>query len=132
MTGPILAGGIFINLPDWRREDWSEILVRARTSDKVNGMDVGFRMREKLGPERWAKVSLQVRNWTLPVIRDGSVQTYTLRADWSRGWTTRNNGRGLGATLVSQFSSREPASVELLSVSVIPKEASLLRGKEPE
>ena len=35
-----LGGGIFINLPDWRREDWSEILVRARTSDKVRGMDV--------------------------------------------------------------------------------------------
>ena len=114
-----LGGGIFINLPDWRREDWSEILVRARTSDKVDGMDVGFRVREKLGTEG-QNYPFKFET-TLPVIRDGSVQTYTVRADWSLDYSEQWEGpwRHLGI----RFFSGEPVSVDLLSVSVIPKEA---------
>ena len=29
-----LHGGIYIDLPDWSREDWAYVLVRARTSEK--------------------------------------------------------------------------------------------------
>jgi len=115
-----LGGGIFINLPDWRREDWSEILVRARTSDKVNRMRVGFRMREKLGPDG-ERGSFTFASPLLPVIRDGSVQTYTVRADWSM--VSSEQWEGPWRHLGIKFLSPEPASVELLSVSVIPKEA---------
>ena len=117
---PRIGGGVFVQLPDWRREDWSEILVRARTSDKVEFMSVGFRIREKLGSEPWERFPFKFSSG-MPVIRDGSMQTYTLRADWSMDYSEQWEGpwRQLGV----MFWSREPVTVELLSVSVIPKEA---------
>ena len=30
-----LRGGLYIDLPDWRREDWAYVLVRARTSEGI-------------------------------------------------------------------------------------------------
>lgn len=41
-----LAGGIYIDLPDWRREEWAEVLVRARTSGSVNSITIGLHPRE--------------------------------------------------------------------------------------
>ena len=37
-----LAGGIYVDLPDWRREDWAEVVVRARTTGTVNNMRIGL------------------------------------------------------------------------------------------
>ncbi len=123
---PVLSGGIFVALPDWRREDWSEILVRARTSGKITFMTVGFRMREKVGPEPWERYPFKFLSG-MPVIRDGSVQTYTLRADWSHDYT--DQWEGPWQHLGIMISSREPARMEILSVSITPREAAYSREK---
>ena len=42
-----LCGGIYTEIPDWKREDWSDILVRARTSDEIDEIYVGFNLRDE-------------------------------------------------------------------------------------
>ena len=101
-----LFGGIYIRLPDWRREEWADVLVRARTSEKVEALavrfDVGFNPRGFRGSKM------------VPVIRDGTQQTYVRPVGSSSGpW------QQLGIAVWA----REPAGIEILSVSVVPKEA---------
>lgn len=58
------------------------------------------------------------------MIKDGSVQTYSLRADWSGGqW------EGKWRQLILYSVAEEPGSIDILSVEVIPKEAGY--GDEP-
>ena len=52
---PELSGGVYVNLPDWRREEWGEILIRARTAEKIEGVGIGFNLREKIGSEPWER-----------------------------------------------------------------------------
>ena len=52
---PQLGGGIYVDLPDWRREEWGDILIRARTAEKIEGIGVGFNLREKIGSEPWER-----------------------------------------------------------------------------
>ena len=118
--GTFLGGGIYIELSDWRREEWGEILVRARTSDKISAVGVGFNLRKELSADLWAKWPFLHGSDRIPVIRDGTEQTYVFRADshfmgdlWEGPW------RQFGV----EFWAREPASVDILSVSIIPKEA---------
>jgi arylsulfatase A-like enzyme len=116
-------GGIYVDLPDWQREDWAYVLVRARTSEKIDELGIRFNLREAddageyedyeeyMGPFRYF-------GDTVSVIHDGSVQTYLLRADWTGGrW------QGPWRQLGLRFSGHEAASIDLLSVQVIPKEA---------
>jgi hypothetical protein len=116
-------GGIYVDLPDWQREDWAYVLVRARTSEKIDELGIRFNLRETddageyedyeeyMGPFRYF-------GDTVSVIHDGSVQTYLLRADWTGGrW------QGPWRQLGLRFSGHEAASIDLLSVQVIPKEA---------
>lgn len=118
---PDLIGGIYIELPDWRREEWGDVLVRARTTDKVEGISIGFNLRDEVGSEKWERLPFLFESPDAPVIRDGSEQTYVMRADWSMDYSKQWEGpwRELGV----QFWSEEPSSIDILSVSVIPKEA---------
>ncbi len=63
---------IYINLPDWRREDWAYVLVRARTSEEFDLLGLGFNLREDPGSQGGP-----FRFWgeKIRVIYDGSVQT---------------------------------------------------------
>ncbi len=119
---PDLAGGIYVDLPDWRREEWGNVLVRARTSDKVEGISIGFKIREEIGPGKWERFAFEFGSPDVPMIRDGSEQTYVMRADWSMDYAEQWEGpwRQLGV----EIWSNEPVSVDILSVSVIPKEAN--------
>ena len=119
---PNLSGGIYVNLSDWRREEWGEILIRARTAEKIEGIGVGFNLRKKIGPEpadRWPVLFFSAG---APVIRDGTEQTYIMRADWSVNYRGPH-WEGPWREFVVYFRSREPASIDILSISVIPKEA---------
>lgn len=108
----LLGGIIYINLPDWKREDWDYISLQIRTSEKSVSLGALF------------NVSSQSRNLNeilgdrVNLEGDGAVHTYTMRADWSSGdWegSWQQLGIGLGA--------QAPASVDILSISVMPKGA---------
>ena len=119
---PKLSGGVYVNLPDWRREEWGEILIRARTAEKIEGVGIGFNLREKIGSEPWERWPVLFFSPGGPVIRDGTEQTYVMRADWSVNYRGQH-WKGPWRQLVVSFWSREPASIDVLSVSVVPKEA---------
>lgn len=114
-----LEGAIYVSLPEaLDHREWDRVLVRARTSDASLTMGLHFNLGR---PELGERV-FQARGQDVFLIQDGSVQTYELRADYlvppSRGWS--ETWTEIGFT----FSAKEPASIDLLSVRVIPREAS--------
>jgi hypothetical protein len=115
----MLRGGIYIDLPEWRREDWAYVIVRARSSEKVSTLSVGFNLRQKPGPNSTQQGPFRFGGESVEVINDGLAHTYLVRADWSWGeWEGPWKQIGIKA------SAQEPASIDILSVSVIPKEAN--------
>jgi len=115
-------GAIYIDLPDWERDDWAHVQVRVRSEADVDfmGLILAFNF--------WSKSEMEEGEYEhpvkffgerAPIIRDGTVQTYTLRADWSGGqW------EGSWQQLILGFWAEKEASVDVLSVTVIPKEAT--------
>jgi len=125
-----LYGGIYIDLPNWRREDWSFILVRARTTEKIIWIGVDFNVRKKPGSEPGERWPFHYAGEYVHVIKDGSVQTYLMRADWSEGkYGGEEKWEGPWKQLGIMTGSREPAGLDILSISVIPKEANYAKSK---
>ena len=112
------GGGLYIDLPDWQRGDWAHVIVRARTSEGVGQLVLAFNLRE--GPDDERPNPFNSLGDFASVIHDGSVQTYQLRADWSAFGTWEGPWQQLGLW----FLTEELASIDLLSVSIIPKEAN--------
>jgi arylsulfatase A-like enzyme len=112
-------GGIQLEVPEWSREDWAFLMIRARTTEEVFGISINFNRREGSGTSEDFPSPWQHTGDFVPVIDDGTVQTYMLRADWSRQvW--EDDWRHLGLWLGSE----DPASIEILSITLIPKEAN--------
>jgi len=113
------VGFIYVDLPDWKREDWGYVLVRARASEKVRQLRLAFNLRED--PESQDN-PFRFRGALVDVINDGSVQSYLLRADWSVPW--EGAWEGPWQQLAIGINAEELAGIDILSVSVIPKEAN--------
>ncbi len=117
-----LAGGIYVDLPDWRREEWSLIEVRARTTSSVNSMLVGLNPSERPAPSGATQPSLfavfaatsQVLAGVTPIVRDGLIRTYRVRPDWGDQQT------GPFRRVALQFLAPQPGSIDILSVTVVP------------
>jgi arylsulfatase A-like enzyme len=110
------AGAVYVEVPDWTPDDWAHIQVRARTSDEIRHVGVGFNLRDE---SEWDEDSSPVLfgGEQAPVVNDGTVQTYSLRADWSGG-----RFEGTWCQLIVYFFAQEPGTIDLLSVTVTPKE----------
>ncbi len=104
--GRRLSGGIYIDLPDWRREDWAYVLVRARTSDEI-GTTIALRFNLRREPVviPWRQGPFDVFGDFVDVIHDGSVQTYLLQADRSLLSRLEGPWRQLGIAVGRQPSS---------------------------
>jgi arylsulfatase A-like enzyme len=113
----LLRGGVYLDLPDWKRDDWAHIVVQARTSDVFQGFGVGFNLRQQPGPRAGQQSRFLFDGDEAPLISDGRMHTYLMRADWS--WDWEGPWQQLGLVL----RAAKPASIELLLVKVIPKEA---------
>ncbi len=114
----IAAGAFYVDVPDWTPDDWASIEVRARTADKFRAISLAFNLREESGTEEENSSPFMFRGENVPVITDGTVQTYSLRADWSGGqW------EGKWRHLILIVVAEEPGSIDILSVEVIPKES---------
>ena len=128
----LIWGTIYIDLPDYRLADWATILLRARTSDLVGELAVSFNLEERPGSRiGFGFAASPLRANLAPVISDGSVHTYAFRAD--RVNTGRLSGfqRRAGSRdwepwqqLAIRFFAQEPASIDLLSVTIVPVEAA--------
>ena len=113
---------IYIDLPDWNREDWASVLVRARTSDEVGTLSIGFNLRSSPGERENEQGPFLFMGDSVPIIKDGAEHTYLLRADWSWDW------EGPWKQLGLLIGADEKARVEILAVKVIPK-ASLFAAE---
>ncbi len=114
-----LAGVIHVDVPDWSRADWAEVVIRARadSASSVNTMRLGFNLREGRGAATPFSFPFLFTAARSPVVRDGTVQTYRLRVN-----VGAPAFRGPWRQLVLAFNSDggEPGSIDLLSVSVVP------------
>ena len=115
-----LFGSIYVGIPDWKVEDWAYVLIRARSTDRIPELGISYNLREKIGDGIWAAIPFKIWGNNIPIIPDGSVHTYVLKVGWSGelGSSWRH--------LAIWFGSEKPASVDILSVSVIPIEAEFV------
>ncbi len=116
------VGGIYVDLPDWTRDDWARVQVRARTDADVDRMRLilAFNLRERSdAAEEHDEGPVEFWGASTAVVHDGTVQTYDLRADWSGGrW------EGTWKQLVLVVWADKEASIDILSVTVVSKEAT--------
>ncbi|MEE9472753.1 MAG: sulfatase, partial [Acidimicrobiia bacterium] len=115
---PRLGGAIYVDLPDWNRDEWGHVMVRARTRDNFEAFALGFNRLEKFGTEFWEQRPFSFFGREAELIEDGSSHTYVFPADWSWGFW-----EGPWQQLGLMIASREPATLDILSVRVVPKEA---------
>ena len=116
-----LLGGIYVALPDSRVEDWAYVEIRARTQDPMLniGLNLNYSMDDRVGDGAFPFFS---RGDRAPLVTDGTIQTYRLSLDSPRmrGWD------GPWTELAIWFNGRdgeESATLDLLSVRVVPREA---------
>ncbi len=119
-------GSVYVDLPDWQYGDWAYVVVRARASRGINSLWLGFNLRDEPN-----QAAFEVGAGYIGLIHDGSVQTYLLRADWLPYGQQWKGGpwRQLGLCVEGPFKNPEeakpdsPTTLDILSVSVIPKAA---------
>jgi arylsulfatase A-like enzyme len=133
------VGAVHVDLPDWDRGEWADVVIRARadSASSVSWVQLVFNLREGRGAATNPQAPFHFGGERSPIVRDGTIQTYRLRADWSwNNWTGMGPGTELPGAgrpwqgpwrqlgLVFGTEDSEPGSIELLSVSVVPKGAA--------
>src|SRR5262245_10827375 len=120
-----LAGGVYVELPaGTNRNDWAYAIVRARATGGARMLTLAANLRQKPGETVFEVLPFEHRGEGLPLVADGSVQRYVFTADW--GEDDESAWRQLGLLVDARG---EAASVELLSVSLVPAAAKYLEKK---
>jgi len=122
-----LDGTVFVELPDWRLQDWGYVEIRARTSDPMQTVGLSFNYTEE-DPYLPNTLPFYSPGDRAPLVTDGTVQTYRLSLDWPR----MRRWDGSWTHLAVWFTSREgeeETTFDLLSVRVIPAEAEFASAR---
>lgn len=114
-----LRGGVYVDLPGWNREDFAFLLVRARSSGGVRNLTVELNLRRRHGDLMFEWEPFLLRGDSASLVGDGAVHDYLLRADWVDTGAMDEPIRQLGLMVGAD----EPGRLEILSVSLVPKEA---------
>ena len=114
-------GGLVLEVPDWNYEDLAHLVVRARTADNFGTFQIAFNQREGTDTDTDAPTPFEYRGERVPVVSDGTVQTYRLRLDFFRG---RPPPEGLIRQIALYFFAGDLTSIDILSITVIPKVAN--------
>lgn len=115
-----LSGGIYVDLPDWRREQWAEVVVRARATAAVSSMEIGLDPWEGVAPAGAAQMTFRARGGVTPIVRDGLVHTYRILLDWGSQRTGPWRRVGLQFQAPVRVPAPVAASIDILSVRVVP------------
>jgi arylsulfatase A-like enzyme len=115
---PAIIAGLAVTLGDLALDDWDTVLVKARSSDRFAGITATYNLDEEGAvPNFFAFVSSP--DQAPPIFNDGSVQTYAIplrpRADAPAGTRLRD--------LAVLVASPGPASLEMLSITLVPRGA---------
>jgi len=126
-------GAVYVDLPDWDREDWGLVVVRARTSDDIRFLQLAFNLRDRPGKTPAEQSRFLYSGDYVPIIKDGEVHTYLLRLENVRpeGWTGpwRHLGTRFGPAGEKADTSGRALSLDILSVSVIPQLMNYAQSK---
>jgi arylsulfatase A-like enzyme len=119
------SGGVWVDLPGWQREDWAYIVVSARAECRGGSLTLTGRLNRRERAAAGEKSFFLDETESVTMIGDGEAHSYAVRADWSPGENAgykkwENPWKELGIA----FGADRPATVDVLSVSVIPKEAN--------
>jgi len=126
-------GAVYVDLPDWSKDDWGFVAVRARTKDNIRFLALVLNLRDKPGKTPAEQNRFLYSGEYLNLIRDGEAHTYLLRTDlvrpkdWKDPW--KQLGIAIGPAGEQRDTGKEPQSIDILSVSVIPKLASYARSR---
>jgi len=114
-TNGQFRGGVYVELPDWHEGEWTQVIVRARTSSNVRNIGIG-RNQAELGPGEPLAAPLNRLLGGSPLVSDGLVHTYQI--------PLTAPGRGIPWQRLGLWvQADEAGSLDILSVSVIPKGA---------
>jgi hypothetical protein len=124
-----LLGGVYVDLPDWRREEWAEVVVRVRSTDGgMSFMSLGLNPREGVAPGGAMQRTFQANGGETPLVRDGLVHTYRIHTDW--GAQRTGPWRRIGLWFQSaRVQAPASASLDILSVSVVPAAIARPQGR---
>jgi arylsulfatase A-like enzyme len=127
-------GSVFTELPNLNHDDWGFIVIQARTKDDISWISPCFNLREKQSQDPDEQSTFLYFGDTINVIHDGEAHTYILRADTAWPEEGKDPWRQLGISISSgqqekNESGKGPVSIDILSVSVIPKEAAYAKSK---
>ncbi len=118
------SGGIWVGLPDWRRDDWAFIVVSARARCSGGPLILTGRLNKRADPRGNPLRAFVDSTESVHLIGDGAVHTYLLRADWSPGeYSGYARWHDPWTELALDFEAHRPATIDLLSVGVVPKAA---------
>ncbi len=115
-----MFGMIYVELPDWKLEDWAYVEIRARTRDPMLRVGLQFNYTEEDPEESYAPFYA----WgdRAPLVTDGTVQTYRLSLDWPNMRSWEGPWTHLGIWFNSQ-NDAEAVTLDILTIRVIPREA---------
>lgn len=120
----VFTGGIYLDLPaGWNRHDWAWVVVRARASGEVRNLRLESNLRKTVGDTTFENQAFEEIGDSAQLIGDGAVHQYLLRADWGE------EGKGEWRQLGLMVGAAQPASLDILSVSLLPKEAGFSKEK---
>lgn len=114
IRGPML-GGIAIDLSPSRRDEWTAILVRARSHDRLSGIGSASNAATKSATPRGFGFMMGAAG-TAPVFNDGSVQSYLLPLTDESDEMLESIGIYVAAP--------KPASIDILSIALVPRGAA--------
>ena len=117
------AGSLVLEVPDWNYEDLAHLVVRARTTDDVGEFEILFNRREGTGTDTDTDFPdpFDHPGEIVPIVSDGTVQTYRLRLDYFRG---NPPPEGSIRQIALWFNPSDLASIDILSITLIPKVAN--------
>ena len=114
-------GGIVLQVPGLQFEDLAYLVVRARTPDYIPSFTVFFNRREGTGTSTDFPLPFEHRGERVPIVSDGTVQSYRVRMDFFGGNPPPEEPI---RQIALWLDGDEPASIDLLSITLIPKVAN--------
>ncbi|MEE8368569.1 MAG: sulfatase [Thermoanaerobaculia bacterium] len=141
--GPLLIGGIAVEIPELRFDQWETVLLRARTSDRFAGVTLAYDVDNAKAVPR-PRVFFASSDEAPPLFNDGSVQTYAIplrapsvplaskdREDSEAAETPSAFAAGEGGeakttfhSLAVFFAAPATAAIDILSIELVPRGAA--------
>ncbi len=114
-----LRGGVSVSIPGWDPQDFAFIAVEARCAGCRGHLTAAFNRRTQVGEMMFEHDPFLARGETVDLVGDGSLHRYLIRADWLNGGVLPGPWDALGLMV----DSPKPIAFDLVSVTLIPKEA---------